>query len=168
MTTMEGGRPIPRYAAPEKQMLAEYLDFHRNTLKWKIEGLSLEDAARPMTPSGLSLLGMMKHVAFVERWWFQEVFAGEDPEYPWTDDDPDADFRIEPGETVESVGALYDAECEAARRIVEGASLDDVAAKKKERGYTLRWIVLHMIEETARHNGHADILREAIDGKIGE
>ena len=164
----EGDRPQPPYAAPEKEMLAAYLDLHRATLKWKVDGLSEDDAKRPMTPSGTNLLGIVKHLAYVERWWFQDVFAGRDCEYPWTDDDPDADFRIEPGETIESIFALYDAECEEARRIVGAASLDDEAARKKERGYILRRILVHMIEETARHNGHADILRELLDGKTGE
>lgn len=165
---MEGNRPIPPYAAPEREMLAAYLDLHRATLECKIEGLSEDDAKRPMTPTGTNLLGMVKHLAYVERWWFQDVFAGRDCVYPWTDDDPDADFRIEPGETIESIFALYDAECEESRRIVEGASLDDIAARKKEQGYSLRRIVVHMIEETARHNGHADIIRELLDGKTGD
>ena len=165
---LPGGRRIPPYGVAEKDMLAAYLDFHRATLKWKIEGLSEDDAKRSMTPSGTNLLGIVKHVAYVDRWWFQDVFAGRDCEYPWTDEDPDADFRIEPGETIESVFGLYDAECEKSRAIVAAASLDDVAARVKERGYTLRWIVLHMIEEIARHNGHADIVRELIDGATGE
>jgi hypothetical protein len=166
--TLPGGRRIPRYATPEKVMLSEYLDFHRRTLTWKIEGLGRDDATRPMTPSGTSLLGMMKHLAYVERWWFQDAFAGRDCAYPWTDDDPDADFRIEPGDTIESVSGLYEGECAIAREIVAGASLDDVAVRRQERGYTLRWIVVHMIEETARHNGHADIIRELLDGTTGE
>jgi hypothetical protein len=165
---LDGGRAIPRYSTPEKEMLGEYLDFFRATMKWKVEGLGEEDARRPMTPSGTNLLGMVKHLAYVERWWFQDVFAGRDCSYPWTDDDPDADFRIEPGETIASVFELYDGECAESRRIAEAASLEAVAERRRDRGYALRWIVVHMIEETARHAGQADILRELIDGKTGE
>jgi uncharacterized damage-inducible protein DinB len=165
--SMEGNRPKAAFGAPEKEMLAGFLDFHRATIKWKIEGLTEDDAKRPMTPTGTKLLGIVKHLAYVERWWFQDVFAGRDCEYPWTDADPDADFRIEEGETIASLFDLYDRECEVSRSIVAGASLDDVAVRKRDRGYTLRWIVVHMIEETARHAGHADIVRELIDGHTG-
>ncbi len=169
--TFDGGRVTARYDAPEKEALAATLDFHRATIKWKIEGLSLEDAVRSMTPTGTKLLGIVKHLAYVERWWFQDNFLGRDCTYPWSESgDMEADFKIEPGETIESIGALYDAECEVSRRIVEEASLDDVAVRARRRtgGHpTLRWIMLHMIEEVARHNGHADILRELIDGQTG-
>lgn len=166
----DGGRLSARYDAPEKEALEATLDFHRATIKWKLEGLSLEDAARPMTPSDTKLLGIVKHLAYVERWWFQESFLGRACEYPWSESgDMEADFKIFPGETIESIFALYDAECEVSRQIVAGASLDDVAAKpRRGAGHpTLRWIMLHMIEEVARHNGQADILRELIDGKTG-
>ena len=166
----EGGRAGPAYDAPEKEMLTGTLDYHRATIKWKLEGLSHEQATRPMTPSDTKLLGILKHLAYVERWWFQENFLGRACEYPWTaTGDMEADFKIFPGETIESIVALYDAECEESRRIVAAASLDDVAAKTRRDGGhpTLRWIMLHMIEEVARHNGHADILRELIDGKTG-
>lgn len=167
--THEGGRVTARYDAPEKEMLTATLDFNRATIKWKLEGLSLEDAKRPMTPTDTKLLGIVKHLAYVERWWFQDQFLGRDCAYPWTEDDMDADFRIEPGETVESIFALYDAECEESRRIVAAASLDDAAVRPRRTGGhpTLRWIMLHMIEEVARHNGQADVVRELIDGRTG-
>jgi uncharacterized damage-inducible protein DinB len=166
--TFEGDRPAPPFSGTEEEMLTAYLDLYRATMKWKLDGLAETDATRPMTPSGTNLLGMVKHLAYVERWWFQDVFAGRDCDYPWTDDDPDADFRIEAGETIASVCALYDRECEESRRIVAAASLDDIARRFPERGYSLRRIVVHMIEETARHAGHADIVRELIDGRTGE
>lgn len=100
----------------------------------------------------------------------QDNFLGRDCTYPRSESgDMEADFRIEPAETIESIFALYDAECEVARGIVQGASLDQEAARPRRGGGhpTLRWIMLHMIEEVARHNGHADILRELIDGKTG-
>jgi hypothetical protein len=166
----EGGRVTAAYDAPEKEMLTATLDFHRATIKWKLEGLSLEDATRPMTPSDTKLLGILKHLAYVERWWFQENFLGRECTYPWSDSgDMEADFKIFPGETIETISALYDEECEISRGIVAAASLDDVAAKPRRTGGhpTLRWVMMHMIEEVARHNGHADILRELIDGKTG-
>ncbi len=168
--TFEGGRVTARYDAPEKEALEATLDFHRATIKWKLDGLSLEDAARPMTPTDTKLLGIVKHLAYVERWWFQENFLGREREYPWSESgDMEADFKIFPGETIESIFALYDAECEVSRGIVGEASLDDVAVRPRRTGAhpTLRWIMLHMIEEVARHNGQADILRELIDGRTG-
>lgn len=168
--TFEGGRVTAAYDAPEKESLMATLDFHRATIKWKLDGLSLEEAARPMTPTDTKLLGIVKHLAYVERWWFQESFLGRECTYPWTESgDMEADFRIEPGETIESIFALYDAECAVSREIVGAASLDDVAAKpRRTGGYpTLRWIMLHMIEEVARHNGQADVIRELIDGRTG-
>lgn len=168
--SFEGGRVTARYDAPEKEALAATLDFHRETVKWKLEGLSLEEAARPMTPSDTKLLGIVKHLAWVEVWWFQDNFLGRDCVYPWTESgDMEADFKIFPGETIESISALYDEHCAESRAILEAASLDDVAARpRRTGGYpTMRWIMLHMIEEVARHNGHADILRELIDGKTG-
>jgi hypothetical protein len=168
--TFEGGRVTARYDASEKEALEATLDFHRATIKWKLEGLTLEQATRPMTPSDTKLLGILKHLAYVERWWFQENFLGRECEYPWSESgDMEADFKIFPGETIESIVALYDDECAKSREIVAAASLDDVAVKARRTGGhpTLRWIMLHMIEEVARHNGHADILRELLDGKTG-
>ena len=160
-------RVDPPLAASERETLAAFLEFHRQTLVWKLSGLGDEELRRRLVPSGVTLLGMVKHIAYVERSWFQAVFAGREVPFPGTDDDPDADWRVEPGETTEQILALYAAETAAAREIVAGASLDEVARRPGE-GFTLRWILVHMIEETARHNGHADILRELIDGATGE
>jgi uncharacterized damage-inducible protein DinB len=165
-------RVEPPNSVPEKEMLESYLDFHRATLLWKIDGVSDEDLRRPMVPSGTNLLGMVKHLAWVERGWFQETFAGEQiPAPPWTDEDPDADFRVEPQETTRQIIELYKEACDRSRAVTRAArSLDQEAANpsRRRKGVTLRWIMLHMIEETARHNGHADILREMIDGATGE
>ena len=100
-------RPEPPLAAPPKETVGGFLDFLRATILWKVEGLSDEDLRRSLVPSGWSLLGMVKHLAFVERWWFRIVFAGEDLPVPWTEDDPDADWRVEPGETTAEILALY-------------------------------------------------------------
>ena len=160
-------RPEPPNAAPPEEMVGAFLDFLRATMVWKLEGLSEEEAARRIAPSGLSLLGMVKHLAYVERSWFRKVFAGEAVDFPWTKEDPDADWRIEPGESVASIVALYEAECAAARAICAGRPWDEPAASA-ERPVTLGWILTHMVEETARHCGHADLLREQIDGATGE
>jgi len=152
----------------ERATLTSYLDYQRAVMVRKVAELDDDALRRPMTPSGLTLLGMLKHLAFVERYWFQEVFAGRAVDYPWTDEDPDADWRAEPGETVEEIAALYRGECAIAREITAAASFDDVVTFREDRRITLRAIVVHMIEETARHLGHADIMREAIDGGTGD
>lgn len=157
----------PPFKGSERELLTAFLDYHRQTVLWKIEGLSDADLRRTMTPSGLTLLGLVKHLAYVERSWFHEDFLGEEISSPWTEEDPDAEFRIEPGETTEEIIAFYKAETESAREIVAAFSLDDIARGAK-RQPSLRWIVIHLIEETARHNGHIDLIREAIDGETGE
>ena len=165
-------RRDPPEAASEKDMLAAFLDYHRATLLWKADGLSDHDLRRPMTPSGVTLLGMIKHLAYVERWWFQAVFLGEQVYFPESETDPDIEWRIAPDESAKTVLDLYRTECERSRRIVAAADLDDRARAPRTQPpggeQSLRWIVIHMIEETARHNGHADIMREAIDGSTGE
>ncbi len=153
--------------APEKVQLCAFLDWYRDTLLRKVSGLSREQLTRRLVPSPTTLLGLVKHLAYVERTWFGRVFAGQDLPDPWTKEDPDVDFRIEPGETAEGVIAFYREECDRSRRIVQGASLDDVA-RLPGRDQTLRWILIHMIEETARHAGHVDILRELTDGAVGQ
>jgi hypothetical protein len=156
--------------ADERELLTGFLDWYRGVGEHKVEGLSLDDATRVMTPSGLSPLGIVKHLGWVEQSWFRRRFAGEDLAIPWTDDDPDADFRIEPGETVESVVTFYRESIEHARRVTTRASLDDVSASASPHyGFvSLRWILVHMLEETARHAGHLDLMREEIDGRTGD
>jgi uncharacterized damage-inducible protein DinB len=161
-------RPEPPHLGDEAQTLAGFLDFHRATLLWKLEGLDDEQLRRPMVPSGTSLLGMVKHLAYVERWWFQQVWAGQEATYPFTDEDPDADWRVEPSETTGDILALYRGECARSREIVAAASSLDEVAHHPRGERSRRWILVHMVEETARHNGHADILREQLDGVTGE
>jgi len=163
-------RQDPPANAPEKETLETFLDYHRATLLQKVAGLDAADLRRSFVPSGTNLLSLVKHLAYVERWWFQHIFAGEDPDFPWADEDPDADFRVEPHETAAGIIALYQQEARLSRDIVQRSALDDVAKRVGRRGeeFTLRWIIVHMIEETARHNGHADILRELTDGATGE
>ena len=154
-------------AASPVEMTSAFLDFQRATLLWKISGLTDEEVRRPMVPSGNSLLAIVKHSAYVERWWFQCVFAGTDVEMIWTETDPDADWRIEPHETTADIVALYQRECATSRAIIAGAQWDDLA-KATRKGHTLGWILSHMVEEVSRHVGQADIFRELIDGKTEE
>jgi uncharacterized damage-inducible protein DinB len=159
------------FTGGEKESLQVALNRHRDAILWKLEGLSDEDLRRPLVPSGTSLLGLVKHLAYVERSWFQGVWDGQEVSLPWTKEDPDADWRIEPDETTEDVLALYNGECDRSRAIVAAASsLDDIAEHPRRQGWRMsrRWILIHMIEETARHVGHADILREQLDGATGE
>jgi len=163
-------RVDPPMSGPEKEMLKAFLDYHRATLLQKLSGVSEEDVKRQaLPPSNLSLLALVKHLSWVEHGWFQWRFKGEEWVFPWSEADPDPDFRIEPDETAAGIIAIYQAEVEKSRQIIEAASLDDLAVRPKEgKPFTLRWIMLHLIEDTARHNGHADLLREAIDGVTGE
>lgn len=163
-------RTEPPSSGPPKEMASGFLDLLRETLLWKTGGLTREQLAAPATPSTMSLLGMLKHIALVERYWFQQVLAGRDVTYPWTKEDPDAEWRIEPGDTYESVCGLYGGEIEQSRRIVREMAWDDLAKEPRgrENGTTLAWVMMHMIEETARHCGHADLMRERIDGLVGE
>jgi len=162
-------RQDPPVGGPEKDMLQAFLDYHRATLLQKVAGLSDAELRRSFVPSGTNLLSVVKHLAYVERWWFQAVFAGLDAPFPWSEAAPDADFHVEPGETATGVIAFYQQEARASRDIARQGSLDDVAKRPDAREpFTLRWIMIHMIEETARHNGHADLLRELTDGATGE
>ncbi len=148
-------------------MLEDFLTFYRAVVVRKVEGLPRDLAIRPATPSIMSALGIVKHLAWVERNWSRRKILGETYEVPWTDDDPDADLRIEDDETVESVIAFYGSECEAADAIWSTHSLDDTG-DDHGRTVSLRWILVHMIEETARHAGHLDLIVEQLDGRTGD
>jgi uncharacterized damage-inducible protein DinB len=160
----------PDLSGDERVLLTQFLDYQRVVLWRKLGELDDDGLRRVMTPSGLTLLGLMKHLAYVERWWFRIAFAAEEvPDPPWSDDDPDADFRVEPGETAESILALHEDEVARARVIsATAASFDDIAADPRAKSRSLRWIMIHMIEEYARHLGHADVMREEIDGRTGD
>jgi uncharacterized damage-inducible protein DinB len=157
----------PPRTADEKTSLVSYLDYQRETIIKKLVGLSEADARRAMPPSTLTLLGLTKHLAFVERSWFQKTFADRDVSFPWSKADPDADLRIEENETIPGIIEFYRAEIAIANQIIAEHDLSETVVRNG-RETSLRWIVLHMIEETARHAGHADILRESIDGVTGE
>jgi hypothetical protein len=167
-------RVDPPRRAGERETLESFLDYYRDTILWKVSGMSDEDLRQVTVPSGWSPLGMVKHLAYVERNWFRTRLSGEQGlPVPWTDEDPDADFRVGPDETTEQVLQFYRDECDRSRTIGSGASLDDLAVewppdRPPEKRPTLRWIYVHMIEETARHAGHLDVVRELIDGATGD
>ncbi|HEY7928224.1 MAG: DinB family protein [Candidatus Dormibacteria bacterium] len=160
--------PDPPPDADEKTQLGAVLDWYRDNLVRKVEGLDRDAATRRLVPSMTTLLGIVKHLAYVERGWFQIAFLGKHLYRPSTDGGDDAEFRIDDAETVSGILGLYQQEVSRSREIVAAANLDDHAQREKRRDYTLRWIMVHMIEETARHVGHADILREQTDGARGE
>lgn len=155
----------------ERETLEGFLDWYRAVVERKLDGLTPDDAKRVMTPTGMSPLGILKHLGWVERGWFRETFAGEDVEAIDMDGDNSAEFAIGGDDTVGSVLAFYRAEVGQSRRICSDAlSLDDVSAKETSyrEQVSLRWIMVHMLEETARHAGHLDLMREEIDGQVGD
>lgn len=161
-----------RYGAPvvadEKTTLEGMLDHYRTVLLEICSGLTDEQLGRCMVPSRTSLLGIIKHMSFVEGRWFQECVANEAYELPFDPEtDPDGDWRIEEHESVQNVFAMYRASIEKSRQVMASKSLDELVESPRHRGYSVRWILAHMLEETARHAGHADILRELIDSKTG-
>jgi hypothetical protein len=155
-------------------MLTGWLDYHRATLVWKCEGLTDDQLRqRSVPPSALSLLGLVRHMALNERAWFGERLAGED--LPWVygsaGTNPDADFDDVDAADVADDFATFGRECDAARQVVAAIPDLDVLSKQAGRSgehFSARWIITHMIEEYARHNGHADLLRERIDGATGD
>jgi uncharacterized damage-inducible protein DinB len=131
----------------------------------KIEGLDDEALRRPMTPSGLSLLGLVRHLTVTEHGWFLSIYRGEPDPYDVGDDT--AEFRVGPDEPTDEVVALYRSTCERADAVVAAGDLDDVVTTPWGAEVNLRAILAHLVQETARHNGHADLMREAIDGVTG-
>jgi uncharacterized damage-inducible protein DinB len=162
----------PPEQADERTSLAAFLDFHRSTLEWKCDGLNADQLReRPVPSSTMSLLGLVRHLADVERGWFQRTFAGDEDARPvyYSDSDPDGDFDNVDTADVDEAFANWRAACERSREIVAAApSLEASAVGRQGITISLRWIMLHMLEEYARHNGHADLFREAIDGATGE
>jgi hypothetical protein len=163
-------RVNPPYAADEREMLIAFLDFQRESMVLKMEGLSEEQARWKASDSSNSLIELVQHLSWVESWWFRVCFAGQADAYLWPDDDPDADFKVPDDRTIEDAIAFYRSEWGIANDIIRSAESLDLPAvyTRREDGIpTLRWIINHMIEETARHAGHADITRELIDGSTG-
>ncbi|OEJ33855.1 DinB family protein [Streptomyces subrutilus] len=163
-------RITPPLTGDERETLRAYLDYHRATLAWKCQGLSDEQLRRAsMPPSTLSLLGLVRHMAEVERHWFRRVLNGEELAHLWSDShDFQAAYDASGSDRAEAFTA-WEAEVAHSRRIEAAAASLDVTAyvPRWEKEASLRMLMLHLIHEYARHNGHADFLREGIDGVTG-
>lgn len=162
-------RTYPPYHGNEKDMLLAYLDFQRDTAICKLQGVSEEDARRTLAPSTLTLIGIVTHLTYVERTWFRAVMTGEDVAAAGYPDDYAIYWDAPEGASLDDVIAAYRAESARSNAIIDAHSLDDVAAigRRGRPPVQLRWIMLHMIEEVARHLGHMDLIRESIDGQVG-
>ncbi len=160
----------PPLIGDEREMLRAFLDYHRATLAMKCDGLGDEDLRRrSMPPSTLTLLGLVRHLAEVERTWFRRVIGGEDVPLVYS---AEGDYQVAydaAGATPAEAFAVWEAEVEHSRRIErEAASLDVIAHNARwGEDVSLRLVMLHLIHEYARHNGHADLLREGVDGVVG-
>jgi uncharacterized damage-inducible protein DinB len=168
-------RKDPDTKAGERDALAQYLDYQRETILLKAEGLNQEQLAQRIPTSALTLAGIMYHLALVEESWMEVRFAGLPQREDWVgvdwDADPDWEFRTATTMDPEELRKRYRAACERSRQVAAAADSDDqLSAFKGDNDwqFSLRWVLLHLIEETARHAGHADLLREAIDGTVGE
>jgi len=171
-------RTDPPPAGDEAATLRGFLDYHRDTLRLKTEGLDQDQLNRTLAPSTMTLAGLLKHLAVVESSWFAEYVAGQEmmPPFdtaPW-DDDRDWEWHSAPDDSPEELRRLLDDAVARSDEITDAAlardGLDTLTVKADRSGehFSLRWILTHMLEEYARHNGHADLLRESIDGVTGE
>jgi uncharacterized damage-inducible protein DinB len=165
-------REDPPFTGDEVALLRSWLAYERETLAWKCEGL--DDAqlrTRAVDPSSLSLLGLVRHVTDAERYWFQHVLLGRDIEQRyWTNNDLDADFTgVDETTGDEALAAWRDEMAASDAAIDADPDAERIAAGRRHGAeVSLRWMLVHLVQEYARHNGHADLLRERIDGTTGE
>jgi uncharacterized damage-inducible protein DinB len=152
----------------EKQSLYVSLDRHRDVVVWKLAGLDDDQLRRPMTASGTNLLGLVKHLATVEYGWFCLPFGRPYDVLPSVAADESADMSAGPEETTAEIVAYYGRARAAADEVIEALDLDAVGTSWSGASVSLRWVLIHMIEETARHAGHMDIIRELLDGQTGD
>ena len=178
MTVDDVGRPEPPIAAGEIDTLLGYLDYQRSTLEWKTRGLNRAQLGVTVAKSSMTLGGLLKHMAFVERYWFAKRLLGQPMGAPWEGVDwkaePDWEWTSSLNDEPDSLGELWQRCCDESRAFVgdtlRTGSLDTPCVEPWPNGESpsLRWVLVHMIEEYARHNGHADLLREFVDGETGE
>ncbi|SEP17863.1 Protein of unknown function [Amycolatopsis saalfeldensis] len=163
-------RPDPPMAGDERAQLTGFLDFLRASVVWKCSGLTDEQARRSLLPSELTTIaGLLGHLTLVENYWFRVVLDGRPDEWAEALElDPDAEFRAAHRTPIERLIADYQAEAARCREVVAARAFDDTVVYKEREPLTVRWVVAHMIEETARHLGHLDLLRELTDGLTGE
>jgi hypothetical protein len=164
----------PPQSGDERTLLIAFLDYHRETLRQKAGGLDAAQLDPALAPSDMTLGGMVKHLALVEDWWFRCVLLGLEHAEPWAsvdwDDDADWDWHSAKDDSPEQIWVVYEANVSAADAAYADLDLDTLSVKKSRQSdepFSLRWILLHMIEEYARHNGHADLIRQSEDGQTG-
>jgi uncharacterized damage-inducible protein DinB len=172
------GRPEPPVAADETDTLLGFLDYQRATLAWKCAGLDHDGMTATVGISTMTPGGLLKHMAYVEDHWFSRWLFGQERGAPWDavdwDADQDWDWNSAVDDTPDEVTALWQGAVDRSRQLVADAlgdgGLDQLARRTwpDGRSPSLRWIVVHMIEEYSRHNGHADLIRESVDGQTGE
>ena len=167
MSDLLGGGLIPRHQLGERDLLLAFLERQRELVFWKLAGLDEDAARRTATPSGMTAPGVVQHLVGVERSWVRRHFAGQQGlELPWDESaEDDAGMDVPEGVTLAQLLADYRAEIALCDEVIAGAPLDQVG---KTRDHTLRWIVVHLVEEIARHVGHLDLLAELADGRVGE
>ncbi|MFD4414539.1 DinB family protein [Streptomyces sp. NPDC058467] len=166
MTSNPGAVRVP-YTGGEKESLHASLNRHRDAVLWKLDGLDDEQVRRGMTPSGTNLLGLVKHLASVEYGWFCSTF-GREVEPLWFDPFSEEDMAAGQGETTAQIIDFYARARAAADRTISELSLDDLGTSWNGTTVSLRWVLIRMVEESARHAGHMDIVRELIDGGTGD
>ncbi|MDQ1692046.1 MAG: hypothetical protein QOD87_2154 [Pseudonocardiales bacterium] len=174
----EHGRPEPPLAADETATLLGFLEYQRATLAWKCAGLDAAGLRARVAASSMTLGGMLKHLAYVEDLWCSRWLHGRDRRPPWDtvdwDADPDWEWHSAAEDSPEQLHALWQDAVARSRTLVAEALADGGLERLAQRTWpegeapSLRWIVVHLIEEYARHNGHADLLRESVDGLTGE
>ena len=170
--------PLPPVTADERVTLEQFLEYFRSVLLRKADGIDEVQARQRVGASAIDILGLVRHMALVEQWWFTQAFAGSTEPDWWADpDDPDRDWHHTDDDTLEVALAALNGEIATSRAVVAGTgSLDQVTAidvgphdqPDRYGRRSLRWVLVHMIEEYARHCGHADLLREAVDGALGD
>ena len=159
-------RYVP-YTGSEKECLLASLDRHRDAVLWKCEGLDDDALRRQVLPSGNSILGLVKHLATWEYIWFSRTFSRPTELLPLDGDDESADVRVEPGESTADVIAFFGRARAATDQLIAVLDLDQVGKSIFGDDVSLRWVLIHMLEDTIRHVGHIDIMREMIDGAVG-
>lgn len=151
--------------AGEREIVEAFLDFYRDVVVHKVRGVTDPDARRRLLPTPTTLIGLVKHLTVVERDWFHRL-ADDHPDIPPADED-DTTWTVTDTDVLDAALAAYDRACALSRSTAAGFALDDTITHPNVGQVSLRWIYIHMIEETARHTGHADIVRELTDGTTG-
>jgi uncharacterized damage-inducible protein DinB len=177
-TSNDHGRPEAPFAAGEEATLLGFLEYQRATLAWKCSGLDSAGLSVTVAASSMTLGGMLKHLALVEDWWCSQGLLGRDPAPPWDtvdwDADADWDWHSAAADTPDQLRTLWEGSVARSRALVAEALAGDGLEQRAQRvepgeeAPSLRWILVHLVEEYARHNGHADLIRESIDGETGE